>query len=997
MPNEIVITFGKFNPPHIGHHALVKEGVVDYANSLNLPHIVFSSNKHLKPTKSVIAHADAPLSPERKIIHLQRFFQTPNIQLKSDPYKAIEELISRGHDKIHLVLGSDRVDDTGPKLKEKYGDKVNIIQYGKERKAGATGVQGASSTLMRSHSQNNDFDSFQQLVPDHLAHEHSKELFDDIRKGLKLAKININEEVSAMTRQKLARVARRTSKRRMFLRKARQRRRRNIKQLRKRAKNEVKDTLRKKLTGKRPWKKISYSQRVQYDRSVARRKKIADAMVKRNMPQVIRGETERLRKLNSSFDPVIDNFLTNFLSEAKRNPGKDRTPTREPKTGTEKLKRKAQDRNNQRNTRANTDNEIKSGNVKGNVFVVRNADGDLEIVDKKSLTKGHTIVVDAEQASTAKLKSFLNDADFVNTKTSEKLFGFIGGSGGSKKSKKEPKQEKPKSKKEKIKSAEPNITEPPEQLTPAVKKASKKDTFPTTHGATEMEAGVAYSLNTMLGLTPNKMVSMGLIDRKELDAVLKNNNESFMPSCQRAAQQLLKEIGGAYLKHTGRMKKTTKLTKEAITEGVKDTTPKSDLVAVDKDGKVIAGLSVKVGESQLSSGGPSETITNLKWASLQLGDKLDSTSAKKIKEFEKIFREDLAGNPRTRAGGVELYQKGGSRENEDKEVARREKLHDKATELINDILNSDKKLQSMLIYALMTGAGKFKKGDPAIATHVFSSNRDGTDAKTTEITPKYCDKLVGKIKFQMKFKSSAVSTTDIRKKWDEYVERKEKKGIKVKSAGEEDFRPYSYRSVIRSYFMKESFNFLTGNKLVNLIVENISDSQLRSLAPDPETPEDAIKYLQDAIEYIGDDAFKFIQFLEDSFDFDITQPVMDWSEYAKSGGSNTNIMYINGKKYEVPVEDPYNYEENGMMTSPLSEEFLEEKRNYRKEYDNYHARPEQRKNRSKRVLARRLMMKLGRVKRGDGKDVDHKDGNPQNNGKHNLRVRNKSENRADND
>jgi len=29
--------------------------------------------------------------------------------------------------------------------------------------------------------------------------------------------------------------------------------------------------------------------------------------------------------------------------------------------------------------------------------------------------------------------------------------------------------------------------------------------------------------------------------------------------------------------------------------------------------------------------------------------------------------------------------------------------------------------------------------------------------------------------------------------------------------------------------------------------------------------------------------------------------------------------------------------------------------------------------------------------------VDHKDGNPRNNGKHNLRVRDKSSNRADND
>jgi hypothetical protein len=990
MPNEIVITFGKFNPPHIGHHALVKEGVVDYANSLNLPHIVFSSNKHLKPTKSVIAHADAPLSPERKIVHLQRFFQTPNIQLKSDPYKAIEELISRGHDKIHLVLGSDRVDDTGPKLKEKYGDKVNIIQYGKERKAGAKGIQGASSTLMRSHSQNNDFDSFKQLVPDHLSNEHSKELFDDIRKGLRLAKINMNEEVSAMTRQKLARVARRTSKRRMFLRKARQRRRRNIKQLRKRAKNEVKDTLRKKLTGKRPWKKISYSQRVQYDRSVARRKKIADAMVKRNMPQVIRGETERLRKLNSSFDPVIDNFLTNFLSEAKRNPGRDRTPTREPKIGTEKLKRKAQNRNNQRNTRANTDNEIKSGNVKGNVFVVRNQDGDLEIIDKKSLTKGHTIVVDAEQASTAKLKSFLNDADFVNTETSEKLFGFIGGSGGSKKSKKQPKEEKPKTKKSKEKAATPQM-QAPVQMIPAVKKASKKDTFATSHGATEMESGVVFAVNSALGLKPEQMVQMGLIDKKDLDAVLANQNESFMPSCQRAAQQLIKQYGGLYLKHTGRMKKTTKLSDDAVREGVVDNTPKSDLVLVDNKGNTVAGLSVKIGDSQLSSGGPAETLTNLKWASLQRGDELSPSTAKKIKEFERIFREELSGNPRTKGGGTEIYQKGGAREGEDKEVARRESMHEKVSELLNDILNSDEKLHSNMIYALISGAAKFKEGDPAIATHIFSANRDGTDSKVTQVDQKYCDKLVGKIKFQMKFKSSAVETTDIRKKWDEFKERKKKLGEKVLAT--EDFRPYSYRSVVRAYYMTEEFG--SGFRLVRTLLET-PETELKSVVSEPTNPREALNYLKDAIDYIGNDAFKLIQFFEDDFDFDVSQPTISWSEIADNSSTQKNTVYINGKRFDVPVEEPYNYEDNGAMTSPISEENLIEKRNYRKEYDNYHSKPEQRKNRSKRVLARRLMMKLGRVRKGDGKDVDHKDGNPKNNGKHNLRVRNKSENRADN-
>ena len=41
-------------------------------------------------------------------------------------------------------------------------------------------------------------------------------------------------------------------------------------------------------------------------------------------------------------------------------------------------------------------------------------------------------------------------------------------------------------------------------------------------------------------------------------------------------------------------------------------------------------------------------------------------------------------------------------------------------------------------------------------------------------------------------------------------------------------------------------------------------------------------------------------------------------------------------------------------------------------------------------------MRQGKVRKGDGKDVDHKDGNALNNGKGNLRVQPKSVNRARN-
>ena len=47
-------------------------------------------------------------------------------------------------------------------------------------------------------------------------------------------------------------------------------------------------------------------------------------------------------------------------------------------------------------------------------------------------------------------------------------------------------------------------------------------------------------------------------------------------------------------------------------------------------------------------------------------------------------------------------------------------------------------------------------------------------------------------------------------------------------------------------------------------------------------------------------------------------------------------------------------------------------RNYRNEYDSYHASPEQRKNRAARNRARYALEKAGVVSKGDGKDVDHK-------------------------
>ena len=71
---------------------------------------------------------------------------------------------------------------------------------------------------------------------------------------------------------------------------------------------------------------------------------------------------------------------------------------------------------------------------------------------------------------------------------------------------------------------------------------------------------------------------------------------------------------------------------------------------------------------------------------------------------------------------------------------------------------------------------------------------------------------------------------------------------------------------------------------------------------------------------------------------------------------------------------------------------MTKKRNYRKEYDNYHKRPKQIKRRGSRNQARAIMAKRGVVHKGDGKDVHHTSGNPMNNKK--LSVKSKSSNRS---
>ncbi len=63
------------------------------------------------------------------------------------------------------------------------------------------------------------------------------------------------------------------------------------------------------------------------------------------------------------------------------------------------------------------------------------------------------------------------------------------------------------------------------------------------------------------------------------------------------------------------------------------------------------------------------------------------------------------------------------------------------------------------------------------------------------------------------------------------------------------------------------------------------------------------------------------------------------------------------------------------------------------DYKDYHGKPAKIKERASRNKARALMVKQGKVKKGDGKEVDHINGNPMTN-KGNLQVLSRHKNRV---
>jgi hypothetical protein len=1025
MVKKISITFGKMNPPHIGHMGL-GEHVMQYAKDNNMDHMIYASQRHMKKLKTPRPHPDTPLSPEQKLKHLERFFRTKNIRLEESPYSAIEKLLESGYGEIHVHLGSDRIqDETGKKLQEKYGDRVKVIQFGQQRKEGEKGIRGASSTLMRQHAANNDFEQVRSMIPQHVPDEHARELFDELRGGLKQAQVDLKEEVSAATRLKLSRIAKRTAKLRAAKRRARVKRRRNVRQLKGRAKQDIKNQLRHRYF-KGSWQKLGFASRARIDQNVNKRRKIADSMVRRIMPDVIRGENERLRRVSTRKES-LENLLLPLLLEARVGQKKLGKKT----TGANSAASRSKARLRKKKERTKIESSKASGNVKGRYAIVKSKSGKFAgremIVDKESINPNTMDVVLApDKFSIGAGRKLTTQKGFINTDSSIELYGMIKG------------EQKATIKKAKVAPAEPKkskkskgakkASDKKDELTPEQKKArkemmpkepgkfdpepgniqpkkrqSKHCVNPTSHDAKIVEPGMALFANTKNGVSVQEQIKLGLVDEGTALAILKNPHASLHPALEKMSDALIKKYGSDVMfKVTGSSMDDVQLNDKAKKGGITNKTSKTDVQVLDrKTQKVVDNASVKCGPGQASSGNWQDSYVALEWTidnAEEFGITLPEDVRKDVKKItDYLSGDEYGGYHRTESGPSGLYTQKGPLAGQDPGVTKKEKANKKLTDMLDKVFAKSKDLQALYTLAQITGFHKFKQGSDAIASTMIAVSHDGSQVKIAPVNLDLAKKC--KIDIASRIKSNAVATTDQEKEWEQLKEQAKKKGKKLTDL--DDFRSYSLRNTIRVVIneinleqLKEDFTPVTklnGVKLVSLLLEKQEE------AP-PQPTEDEMKSNFDELKQLAEqNPMEFLKIIIPLFEFDDLSPSVDWLDTIPNEGYTFNRVFINGNEFRIPVQIPIDNPIPGMDVPALGEALLTEKRNYRKEYDNYHSKPEQRKNRSKRVLARRLMMKLGKVRKGDGKDVDHKDGNPKNNGKHNLRVRSKSANRADND
>lgn len=182
-----VITYGRFNPPTVGHAKLV-----DHVLKQKGDHHIFVS--HSQDAKK------NPLSANEKVGYLKKMYPKHQSKFhaatKEEPtiFHAAAKMHRAGYEHLHVVVGADRVQDFHEKL-NKYNGHFNEKGHGfhfksikvssaGDRDPDAEGTEGMSASKMRAHALAGNKEGFKAGLHPAL-HAHADEIMHKIKSRIK--------------------------------------------------------------------------------------------------------------------------------------------------------------------------------------------------------------------------------------------------------------------------------------------------------------------------------------------------------------------------------------------------------------------------------------------------------------------------------------------------------------------------------------------------------------------------------------------------------------------------------------------------------------------------------------------------------------------------------------------------------------------------------------------------------------------------------------------
>jgi len=280
-------------------------------------------------------------------------------------------------------------------------------------------------------------------------------------------------------------------------------------------------------------------------------------------------------------------------------------------------------------------------------------------------------------------------------------------------------------------------------------------------------------------------------------------------------------------------------------------------------------------------------------------------------------------------------------------------------ELISDLeelLENSDTFEKTLVVEALTGQQKFGGQMPGMANALMSSSRDGTNLKFTPLNDTTIRRLIGETYLKIKLSTDPNGTP-----YDEMYQ------VLLSDNKPEMTQPSSPNQLEMDdnvdTSISEFFNLGEGTSDAKMYFDNFM-SQQESI-------------LLGFLSFFGLSASNII----------IRNINLDAVGSLTTG--DFNKIKVNGNTFYIGIEKEVDFYDGKAIR-------LGEERDYKKEYNDYHSKPEQKKRRAGRNAARRKAEREGRVEPGDGNDIDHKDHNPLNNSDGNTRVRDRSANRGDN-